>query len=51
MKRIVSQLCTPDGALTEYEDGTTEMLPYKVDENGSHYLDLFPNDALDAMRN
>ena len=43
-KRIYSQKMTPDGVLTEYYDGTTEMLPYLVDSNGQGYLEIFPND-------
>lgn len=41
--RIVKQWLWPEGIMTEYEDGSLRLLPYKIDENGEKYADLDPN--------
>ena len=42
--KIISQKLLPTGVLTEYKNGTMDVIPYKVDSNGEEYVDLFPND-------
>lgn len=45
MKYIIEQRLLVDGVLTFYEDGTIELIPYKIDDQThEHYVDLFPND-------
>ncbi len=41
--RIVCQYPRENGVLTEFEDGTSELRPYLIDENGMEYVDLDPN--------
>ena len=41
--KIVEQKLLKGGILTTYENGEIDMLPYKVDENGDEYAELFPN--------
>ena len=40
---IVKQELQPDGVLTTYADGQQELLPYRIDENGEEYVEMFPN--------
>lgn len=42
--RIVLQELKEDGVLTTYSNGHVEMLPYRIDENGEEYVEMFPND-------
>lgn len=42
--RIVLQELKEDGVLTTYSNGHVEMLPYRIDENGDEYVEMFPND-------
>jgi hypothetical protein len=42
--RIISQRLLPIGVMTEYINGSIDILPYKIDDNGEEYVDLFPND-------
>ncbi len=42
--RIVLQELKEDGVLTTYSNGHIEMLPYRIDENGEEYVEMFPND-------
>lgn len=49
--RITSQMLTEFGLLTEYLDGSFELLPYLVDENGEEYVDLDPNRDIWPVRN
>lgn len=42
--KIVQQELKEDGILTTYSNGHVEMLPYRIDENGEEYVEMFPND-------
>lgn len=42
--RIVLQELKEEGVLTTYSNGHIEMLPYRIDENGEEYVEMFPND-------
>jgi hypothetical protein len=44
MMKIIRQKLLPGAVLTEFEDGSIDMLPYRVDENGEEYSEMFPND-------
>lgn len=41
---IVSQELKGDCVLTTYSNGHIEMLPYRIDEKGEEYVEMFPND-------
>lgn len=42
--RIIGQTMTPEGVVTEFEDGSTALVPYLRTETGQTYVDLFPNE-------
>jgi hypothetical protein len=46
-KRIISQELMEGFVKTTYGDGTMEDLPYKINEYGENYIDLFPNAELE----
>ncbi len=52
MRYIVSQKFQEGGVFTTFLDDSTAILPYKFDEEGCeglhHYVDLFPNEAMEA---
>jgi len=48
--KIIQQELKPNGVLTTYDDGSEEILPYRIDKNGEHYVELFPNDPNMADR-
>ncbi|HGT2678859.1 hypothetical protein L1Q92_19550 [Klebsiella pneumoniae] len=43
--RIVLQELKEGGVLTTYSNGHIEMLPYRIDEKGEEYVEMFPNDV------
>ncbi len=42
--KITQQELKQDGVLTTYDDGSEELLPYRIDSNGESYVEMFPND-------
>ena len=40
---VTEQHLLENGVLTFFEDESVDLLPYKMDENGEQYVDLFPN--------
>lgn len=40
---IVFQELKEEGVLTTYSNGHVEMLPYRIDENGEEYVEMFPS--------
>lgn len=47
--RVESQTLRPNGVWTEYASGAGILRPYKVDENGKKYVDMFPNDRAKGL--
>lgn len=45
-KRIVSQLLVEQGVWTEFEDGSLVLMPYLEDTDGTHYVDIDPNQEI-----
>ena len=43
--RIVLQELKEDGVLTTYSNGHIEMLPYRINEKGEEYVEMFPSDV------
>jgi hypothetical protein len=41
--RVIQQHLAQDGVITTYADGRVLVLPYLVDEDGSEYVDIDPN--------
>ena len=40
LRRIIKSEMHPAGIWTTYADGTQQMLPYKINENGEEYFDM-----------
>jgi len=49
--KIIKQKMMPDHVLTEFEDGSIKKLLYLVDEYGSQYIEMFPNDPETWLEN